>query len=877
MEHNSPPPTENLFETLIMESPGPVALYVGREMVIKVANKAVIKVWGKGPNVIGKTYRGLLPELEGQGFYEVLDNVYTSGIPYEATDERVDLVMDGVLQVFYFNFTFSPLKDNDGTVWGVLNTATDVTELVTTRQKLTESEQRTQFALQSAELGTWDLDPVNDVVRWDARCKALYGFAKGEEVVSYREVLKYIHPGDRERIDKTVQDSLIPERGGFYDSEFRTIGAEDGILRWLRCRGKAYFNEEGRCIRFAGTALDISREVQQREEQRRLTTLIDNTSDFISLSDLNGNVTYVNAAGRKMMGLDTPESALRHNTDFIMPEEIERVRTAITPDILDSGRWSGRVLYRHFKTGEAIPVEATSMLIYDPVTNEPQGRASIARDLRRELADQKAITDSEQLLQNITSAAPTALWMSDEQGMITYANKTWTDWTGQTHDQILGRGWLHCILPEDRQRAADKFLRDLTAQRPYEVNFRIRNKLGQIRWCIATGNPQYRNGVFIGYIGACTDVTEKTIVDTELQLKNAELNAQISQFEFVTDFMPVQLWTAKTTGELDYGNKRAVDYFGVPMEDITGPKWLEMVHPDDREACVKAWVASLKSGRVYQFEFRLLGKDGNYRWHLARALPFVVDGEIVKWFGTNTDIHEQKELQRQKDDFLGIASHELKTPVTSIKAYAQVLGAMLAKDGEDKKAGMVAKMDAQLNRLTNLIGDLLDVTKINSGKIQFNKTLFNFDDVVRDNVHDLQHTTTRHTLEMEFGHVGEIFSDKDRIGQVITNLITNAIKYSPDAERIIVSTKMKDGQVSLCVQDFGIGIPDDKQERVFEQFYRVSGSKQHTFPGLGLGLYISSEIIKREGGKMWVNSVEGKGSTFCFSLPVDSGDVIEKK
>jgi signal transduction histidine kinase len=118
---------------------------------------------------------------------------------------------------------------------------------------------------------------------------------------------------------------------------------------------------------------------------------------------------------------------------------------------------------------------------------------------------------------------------------------------------------------------------------------------------------------------------------------------------------------------------------------------------------------------LYQYEFRLRDKNGEYKWHLARALPFINDGEIVRWFGTNTDIDEQKQMQRQKDDFLGIASHELKTPVTSIKAYAQVLGAMLSSEGEEKKAQMVMKMDAQLNRLTNLIGDLLDVTKINSG------------------------------------------------------------------------------------------------------------------------------------------------------------------
>ncbi|MBD1394475.1 PAS domain-containing protein [Mucilaginibacter glaciei] len=869
--------TQNIFKTLIEESPSPVGLYVGPNLVIQLVNKAILKVWDRDASVIGKTFIEALPEMEGQPFVDILKGVYNTGIPYSAKAARVELFVDGKLQTFYFNFDYNPLKEDDGKVWAILNTADDVTELVFTRQKLAESEERTRFSLESAGLGTWDLDPVNDVVVWDARCKELYGFSKGEDVVSYKYVLKYIHPDDRERIDQTVQESLKPELGGFYDSEFRTIGGEDNQLRWLRCKGKAYFNDEGRCIRFAGTALDITEEVLNREEQRKLITLIEHTSDFVSLSDLDGNVSFINAAGRRMVGL--PDGDInRHNSEFIMPAELARLKDTINKTLMNKGRWSGEVLYRHFETGEAIPVSGTSMLTYDPLTNKPLGRATIVRDLRAEIAGKQALIKSEQLLQNITGASPTALWMSDDQGLITYANKTWGQWTGQTYEQTLGRGWLDCLVDEDRERAGNKFVQDLGARAAYKVEFRIRHKNGKIHWCVATGNPQYNaQSEFIGYVGSCTDITETIQKDIELQLKNTELKDRISQFDFVTDFMPVQLWTAKPTGELDYVNKPTIDFFGLPVADIIGPEWLGNVHPEDREGCIERWTRSLQTGEVYQYEFRLRDRFGNYKWHLTRALPFMTDGVIAKWFGTNTDIDEQKQMQRQKDDFLGVASHELKTPVTSIKAYAQVLGAMLSKEGEGKKAAMVEKMDAQLNRLTNLIGDLLDVTKINSGRIQFNKTWFDFNAAIQDNIQDLQHTTNKHILVMDFKECGQMFSDKDRIGQVITNLITNAIKYSPHTDRIIISTERENDEITVCVQDFGIGIPEDKRGRVFEQFYRVSGSKQHTFPGLGLGLYISNEIIRREGGKMWVNSVEGQGSTFCFSLPINQDTITDTK
>ena len=177
-------------------------------------------------------------------------------------------------------------------------------------------------------------------------------------------------------------------------------------------------------------------------------------------------------------------------------------------------------------------------------------------------------------------------------------------------------------------------------------------------------------------------------------------------------------------------------------------------------------------------------------------------------------------------------------------------------------------MDGQVKRLTNLIGDLLDVTKINSGKLQFNNTLFDFNPMVKELVEELQRTSEKHTLVEHFNEAGMVCGDRERIGQVISNLITNAIKYSPTKDKIIIYTALKNGEITLCVQDYGIGIPEDKLEKVFEQFYRVSGEMQHTYPGMGLGLYISSEIIKREGGRIWVNSNEGQGSTFCVALPL---------
>jgi signal transduction histidine kinase len=241
---------------------------------------------------------------------------------------------------------------------------------------------------------------------------------------------------------------------------------------------------------------------------------------------------------------------------------------------------------------------------------------------------------------------------------------------------------------------------------------------------------------------------------------------------------------------------------------------------------------------------------------------------VQKWFGTCTDIHDYKILQHQKENFLAAASHELKTPVTGIKAYAEVLETICRNKGYKEEAELLTSMGRQINRLTSLVGDLLDITKIQSGKMQFNESPFDFNELILEVTEQMKVASRRHSIDLELSKSRIVYADRNRIGQVINNLLSNAIKYSPDKNKIVVRSSATETDVFLYVDDFGIGIAKDQLGKVFEQFYRVTGDKQNTFPGFGIGLYISAEIIKRQHGKIWVESIEGKGSTFCFTLPV---------
>jgi len=229
--------------------------------------------------------------------------------------------------------------------------------------------------------------------------------------------------------------------------------------------------------------------------------------------------------------------------------------------------------------------------------------------------------------------------------------------------------------------------------------------------------------------------------------------------------------------------------------------------------------------------------------------------------------NEKQQLLEQREEFMAIASHELKTPVTSLKGYTQVLHTRFTKAGDERSAAMLARMNAQLDKLIHLIGELLDVTSIEAGKLSWHNERFDLDALVRDIVEEVGHTTERHQIRIEGAARTPVYGDPERIGQVLTNLLSNAMKYSPQTHAILVKLASDTDTATVGVQDFGIGIAPEKHEQVFERFFRVSDPEHETFPGLGLGLFISAQIVKRQGGRMWVESRVGVGATFFFTVP----------
>lgn len=485
-----------------------------------------------------------------------------------------------------------------------------------------------------------------------------------------------------------------------------------------------------------------------------------------------------------------------------------------------------------------------------------------------------ALKESEKRFRTIADNIAQLAWMTDETGSITWYNKRWFDYTGTTFEEMQGWGWKKVHHPDHVDHVVKKYSSALNNGEIWEDTFPIRSKEGNYGWFLSRAIPiRNESGRILHWFGTNTDITE---------LRNAEEALRLSE-EFsrtLLESSPDCVKALDLEGRLLSINQQGLRmleienfdaYYGMKMASL----WGEEYHNTVAAAIEKAL-----SGRIGHFQGVTATARGAMKWWDVLMAPvYGPDDKVERLISVSRDITKLKELEQQKDDFIGIASHELKTPVTSIKAYTQVLQDRFRKSDDQKSLEMLGKMDAQINKLTNLITDLLDVTKIEQGKLQFKEEHFDFNELVNDVAEEVQRTTKKHHVVLELDKTSDIVGDRDRVGQVITNLLTNAIKYSPRADKIVIRTEVRQDALIFSVQDFGLGLSKEDRPRVFERFYRVGDPGHETYPGLGLGLFISASIIHRQNGKIWVESEKGKGSTFYFSLPLQNKlkDLNEKQ
>ncbi|WPV02192.1 ATP-binding protein [Mucilaginibacter sp. cycad4] len=321
--------------------------------------------------------------------------------------------------------------------------------------------------------------------------------------------------------------------------------------------------------------------------------------------------------------------------------------------------------------------------------------------------------------------------------------------------------------------------------------------------------------------------------------------------------------------EKRYCSPQLAELLGYPADTaLTSTDVFNMIHPDDKATVVNAFNEAFKTG-IYCYDVRIIWPDSSLHWISIRGKQIPGEGKnCARILGTVLDITESKSDEIRKNDFIAMASHELKTPLTSIKSYIQILAKKLVNTDDSFVINALSKANLQINKMTDLIHGFLDLSRLESGKLPVKPEQFDINELISDTVTEFTQALNSHIINFDSHGVLNVYADRDKIGQVISNFLSNATKYSPRGSTITIMSKTTDCDISVSVTDLGVGIKLKDQKKLFQRFYRVDSDKTMTVSGFGIGLYLSSEIIQRHNGKIGVESTEGEGSTFYFSLPV---------
>jgi PAS domain S-box-containing protein len=463
----------------------------------------------------------------------------------------------------------------------------------------------------------------------------------------------------------------------------------------------------------------------------------------------------------------------------------------------------------------------------------------------------------------LINAIPQLVWTVRPDGWKEYVNQRWCDYTGLTLAQIQSDRWdrFWLIHPDDHEGHRALAQHALGTGAVFEHEERLRNgQTGEYRWFLSRALPgRDETGRIVRWFGTCTDIDEQKRVEAALRpsqeradalMKSNIIGIFVSEGEQIVD-----------------ANNTFLRMTGYTRKDLHAGRlnWLQMTPPDYRAQTLQAQQKLAPQQALTPYEKEYVRQDGS-------RLPVLVCGVLLQPHPLQVitfvlDNSARKELDRRKDDFINMASHELRTPLTAIKLQTQLVRKRLEKHAQHEAATALSQVESPVKQLERLIADLLDVSRIQAGSLEYVRERVDLDELLREVTGTTQHTSPSHTILVRGSVQASLIGDRDRLRQVFTNLLSNAIKYSPDATTVEIDLSTSAEAVTIRVTDHGLGIPREQRDKIFERFYRATDLSQRTIPGLGMGLYIVAEIVKGHRGTITVDSEVGKGSTFTVTLP----------
>ncbi|BCL36968.1 PAS domain S-box protein [Nostoc sp. MS1] len=882
-------------------------------------NPAVKAIWGEDPPLLDNVnqyheYKGWWADTGKPLAAQDWTLARTLATGEAIIGEKIDIeTFDGQRKTILNSAI--PIKDETGAIINAIAVNIDISE----QQAALRDRQRVELALRQSEAlakaRAEELETIMETVPaavWiahDPQCHSMSVNPAAYEMMRLPPgSIMTATPASGEypfpfKIKKNGEDVPVNElamqqagiTGKEVEAEFEFIFSEDDV-RHIYGKAAPLRDTDGNVRGVIGAFLDVT-------ERQQLMSQLQQKQEWLDLAQKSGKIgsfdwrisTDVNFWSQELeaiYGLQPGEfgGTFADWSKWVHPDDLAKVEAELH-QVVTTGLKEFITDFRIIRADKSVCwLQARARIFYDDC-GQPLRMVGVNIDVTERKLAEEALQQSEARLQQLLQSSIIGIIEADVE-RIHFANDAFLEMVGYTHEDLL-KGKLHwqdMTPPEYAQIDQVKVQEVLNSGfcTPFEKEY-IRKDGSSVPILLGAARLTHNSSRWVCFI---LDLTKRK--QAEAALQQSEL-----MFRTLANTMPQMFWITQPDGYHEYFNQRWYDYTGKTLEQVKGEGWLNILHPDDVQPTIEKWQDSLANGKDYETEYRLRRVDGQYRWHLGRALPLMnEDGEIIKWFGSCTDIHDQKlaveeraqawereraarieleQANRMKDDFLAIVSHELRSPLNPILGWAKLLKSRKLDAIKTNQALEVIERNAKLQ--ARLIDDLLDVSRILRGKLSLNVCTVDLGNTIEAALETVRLTADSKSIHIETyltSSVCTVEGDPNRLQQVVWNLLTNAVKFTPEGGKVTISLERVGAIAQIKVSDTGKGISPDFLPYVFERFRQADEVTTRKFGGLGLGLAIVRHLVELHGGSVQVNSSgEGLGATFTVKLPLIVASPIE--
>ncbi|PWB27014.1 PAS domain S-box protein [Flavobacterium sp. HTF] len=909
--------SEQKMRQLVENAPFPIAVYVGEEMIIELANESIIDLWGKGNDVIGKSFKDVLPELDNQLVFEQIKTVYDTGKSFHTTNTPLDLTIDGKDQTYYFNYSLTPLYDINGNVYGVMNTGVDLTDLNIAKKKIEESDKRFRNTVKQAPVGITILRGSDYMVEM-ANEAYLKLVGREEETFvgkplfdSLPEVEKITSP-----LLKDVFETGIPYHGNEVPVPINRYGKKEEIY-FFDFLYHPLKEENGE---ISGIIVTVT-EVTEKVEARKKTELNEEKLNIIvEASELGTWELYPKTAevlySKKYLEIVTGNSDADNLTHeqllkYLHPDDMP-VRQKAYRDALDTGylHYIARLIWNDKSIHW---VEAKGSVFYD-TEKQPERLLGTIRDITEEKKYQQEIEESEKRFRSLTESLPQLIWETDEKGNSLFASGKWLEFTG-THPKS-DEEWKSLIHPNDYAENIRTWTNSLKTGEAYRCDLRIKSKNGGYRWHTGIGEAVLnKNNEIIKWVGAFTDIQNEKAFTHELEQQVSartkeliQINETLQKSEeryhlMVEEVQDYAILYLNRDGIVENWNVGAEKIKGYKAEEIIGKYFAAFYTEEDRKNNLPQKLLQLarEKGKALQEGWRVR-KNGSLFW--ASVVITAVHNkknDVIGFSKVTHDLTEKKraddklklnaleleqknieleQINQELQSFTYISSHDLQEPLRKIQTFAsQIMDRELdnlSDSGKDK----FQRIQNAAQRMQTLINDLLSYSRTNVQERIFEKT--DLSEIINEVREDLREELEQKNGVIENNESQEVNIIPFQFRQLIYNLVSNSIKFAKldNPPHIKITSKIGKGELfkndslskeknycHISISDNGIGFDQLYNKKIFEVFQRLHG--RELYKGTGIGLAIVKKIVENHNGFISAKGEPDKGATFDIYIPAD--------